>query len=678
MLFDKTIRRAAGVALTAATLLALAPFGVANAAGQVDVSTKDAGRITMPTKNQETIAIHGETAAMAGHSFAAVRIGTYAYASASGDKLSEIGVETDGQAKDLAQSALDGVIKPADQDAKYKGNPVGEVASKWLGYHSDSVASANKDEVSNSGTKADAWGRDGNLRKFVTALAKAEHGTTHFSDLVKKATATKPEDVQTDSDTSKSTVTISGLAPGLYVVEDVTGEATSASTKSGANSNSIPMLVGTGITIDANTKYTQMADMRDPLGSIEMKSYNPTIDKKIVSTDASIGGTVKYQLTGQVPLTTGFDHFIYTMVDKPGKGLTYKQGSEKVTINGHDVDAQTGTAKGYTVKTGASSADGRTGDTDFIDFDLSSVITDQQYIWEDSIVVTYEMTVNDNADENDGLSNGVSLSYSNDVNDQTKNAAATAGDGGAVNSGAANGSVASVSPTDGGTGAKIHFRHFSLLNADKLNGTVLTGATFTIKSVSQGASAQDDSENISFRKLADGSYKKVVAPQEGDTTVSTTLSTSSKGKITVTGLGEGVYEIAQTKEATDYSHSFLPDFQVKLSVDDTTPRPSDAKVTSDVQFQVKVSKGDFWGLTSKDVTTPFTDGIHEGKTVNWAPAESVVESADNTNAIVVCNVTSISQLPMTGGAGAILALLVVVALMLATALLITARRKIRE
>lgn len=671
MLFNKTIRRAAGVALTAATLLALAPFGVANAAGQVDISTKDDPRITMPTTKQETIAIHGDSASMTGHSFAAVKIGDYAYASANGAKLSEIGVETNAEVKDLAQSALDSVIKPAEQDAKYKGNPVGEVASKWLGYHSNT--GTDEDKVSNSGAKADAWGRDGNLRKFVTALAKAEHGTTHFSDLVKKAAATKPEDVKTDSDTSKSTVTISGLAPGLYVVEDVTGEATSASTKSGVNSNSIPMLVGTGITIDANTKYTQMADMSDPLGSIEMKSYNPTIDKMIVSTDASIGGTVEYQLTGQVPLTTGFDHFIYTMVDTPGKGLTYKQGSEKVTINGHDVDA-----KNYTVKTGDSSAAGRTGDTDFIDFDLSSIIMSKDYTWQDPIVVTYEMTVNDNADENDGLSNGVSLSYSNDVNDQTKNTAATAGDGGSVNSGVDNGSVASVSPTDGGTGAKIHFRHFSLLNADKLNGTALTGAQFTIKSVSQGASTQDDSGNISFRKLADGSYKKVIAPKEGDSTVSTTLDASSKGKITVTGLGEGVYQIAQTKEATDYSHSFLPDFQVKLSVDKTTPRPSDAKVTSDVQFQVKVSKGDFWGLTSKDATTLFTDGIHDGTTIDWAPAATVVESANNTNAIVVRNVTSISQLPMTGGAGAILGLLVVVALMVLTALLITARRKIRQ
>ncbi|MDF7664451.1 isopeptide-forming domain-containing fimbrial protein [Bifidobacterium sp. ESL0763] len=676
MLFEKTISRIAGVAVTAATLLALAPLGVANAAGDTD---NTATRITMPTKSRETIAIHGETNAMTGHTFAAVKIGDYAYASVSSvssDKLGEIGVETNADVKSLAQTALDGVTKA--QDAKYKGNPVGEVAASYLGYKSVSITADDKDEVSSSHAAADAWGRDGNLRKFVTNLAKAGSGDTSFASKMAAAKATKPEDVKGDTgDSTKSTVTMTGLAPGLYVVEDVTNGVSDPK----AAANSIPMLVGTGITTNDGTAYTKMASMDAPLGSIEMKSYNPTIEKKVLTKDddVEIGGDISYQLTSQVPLTTGFDHFVYTMVDKPGPGLTFK-GIDKVTIGDKPVSAQTDTTPGYVVKTGASSDANHQGDTDFIDIDFSSIIANHDYNWQDKIVVVYHMSVNDNADEALGLTNNVSLAYSNDVRDQTKNAAATAGDGGAVTSGADNGSVASVAPADGGKGAKIHFRHFNLLNVDKLNGNALAGDTFTIKSVPQAPAGQAADSNIRFRKLADGSYKKAADQSDSkDNPATSSLAVSGKGKLLISGLSAGTYEIAQATPTPGYSSTFMPTFQVKLSAltNDQLCQANSA-VTCDVQFKTELSKPDFWGLVSKDATTPFTDGIHTGSTLNWKPADGTVENADNSNAVVVRNVTSISQLPLTGGAGAIMALLVTVVLMVATALLIVARRKVRE
>ncbi|WEV65732.1 isopeptide-forming domain-containing fimbrial protein [Bifidobacterium sp. ESL0764] len=664
-----------GLAVAAATLLAFAPFaGTANAAEENMDVTKFA---------KTSITINGTAAMMKNHKFAALRIGTYEKATHDGETLKSITVGTVDGIKSAATGALaaakvaDG-ISPSTPGSAFVGNPVGEVATNWLGY-----GASGDDTTSNTATAVSPskHGYNGHLRTFVTAFAKANG----IPDAVSASASTANcggSSTDCTVDAANESAKISGLDPGIYLVEDTTSDFGGEGT---GHKNSIPMLVSTGIEMNDGTKYTTFGSLT--LGEVNMKSDAPSVAKtldKDAGFDPSVGGTLHYQLKSQVPLTTGFAHYVFAMTDHPGTGLTYTDGSQTVKICPTDSINGAGCttlAEGtdYTVTKLNDTTEGSAtkGDTKYVIFDLTKSIRSQTY--ENYIFVTYAMSVNNNAQSEQPLRNGIRLAYSNDpgVQPGTDDPGHDPGTGNIVNCPAGttdtnckNGSIFDDGSGDNGGSpdADAYFRHFDLINLKKVSSTGLAGAKFTVT---------DNATNklVNFYKTGNGSYKKAVEQTntdaakepDGTTTPGAQLEVfktepagsadsdapTTDGQLRVDGLKDGTYTVKETVAAPGFSSSFLPSTEVTVGP----------------------LSGEGNAKKSAFMNTADTLGLIEAK----GSAGNLLEvKMDNDHAVVVNNVTSISQLPLTGGAGVILGLLVLVAFGAGAGVLVFVRRRLNN
>lgn len=651
MSMHDSMRRFAAVAVSAVTLLALSPMGAANAAGP---SADEP--ISVPVVGTETITIQGDEAMLKGHQFKAVRVGTYQNATgdASTGSLSGVAVGTDSAVLKDAEDAL-ASVRDIPADSGYVHNPMGEVVAHWLGYASSNAN--NRDTTSDSGSAADAW--DGVLRKFVTKLSSSKQ----FQDVLSQnavATGTVSDPDKDSQAGAKATMKIEVPSAGIYVLDDVTDKAAVPS----AGKNSIPMLVGTGITV-GGTVYSQLDGRM--LGLVDIKNDAPSVSKELDPSkmnNASIGGVLNYKLTGAVPLTTGFNHYIYTMVDRPSSlGLHYVDGSAVVTIKdaaGKLITLTEGTDYTVTAHVNPASAFKSTAadaSNDYVIFDLSPSILDSRFHYQNLITVTYKMMVTDDADGT-ALKNGVTLSYSNDVNHQP---AASERDGkthatidpttGVVTDGGTDGSLVSDSVKPGAGVSTAYMRNFSLVakskaaldaasDADKAKVPGLPGAVFSLLQTTNRSS-----DPIKFLKVGDGVYKRAALQDSKDSRYTADLAVGSNGMVSIAGLSDGDYTVTEITDPTGYSSLCKPSFIVTLGPD-----------TSDESKTMYTNRADVLGLVDAQSSMIASDG----------------------NPIVVRAVTSVSQLPLTGGAGIALGLLVIAVLAVATALLVMAHHRLDE
>lgn len=165
-------------------------------------------------------------------------------------------------------------------------------------------------------------------------------------------------------------------------------------------------------------------------------------------------------------------------------------------------------------------------------------------------------------------------------------------------------------------------------------------------SASGDVSTRDVSANgaLKFIRLGDGHYKLVAAQSANNPAFVSDLEVGSDGLLTFDGLGEGDYVVREVTRPAGYSDTFMPTFKVHVQADAT-----DAAKSS------YTNESDTWNLVAPHATPVSSD-----------------------KAIVVLAITSISQLPLTGGAGILLALLVIALLAVATGLLIVTRRRLRQ
>ena len=103
-------------------------------------------------------------------------------------------------------------------------------------------------------------------------------------------------------------------------------------------------------------------------------------------TNADVGQTVTYKITGKVPDYTGFDKYTYEITDTMSPGLTFDNTSVEVKIGTSNVESG---SNGYTLNEPTDT------DTDKYTFKLS--INVKQFEIGKEIVVTYKATVNEKA-----------------------------------------------------------------------------------------------------------------------------------------------------------------------------------------------------------------------------------------------------------------------------------------
>ncbi|WEV63548.1 isopeptide-forming domain-containing fimbrial protein [Bifidobacterium sp. ESL0732] len=640
-----------GVA-AAAALLALSPAGVANAAStSIPINPMDsASKIA-------TLTIKGKGSAIKGHAFTAMRLGVYMTASKNADNqiesvsISSKNIDNSAPAgQEIADAMKNAYLQTAGVSSMptgYEDNVMGAVAKSWLGY----ASTTNTSEDSTSSARGKAY--DGKLRQFVTKLSdnanvKARMAATGREDVSTIAAPT------TGSDTADMNVTFPTLKGGMYLVVDTTA------TLAGNSPASIPMLVGTQVVSTDGTLYDTFADdAANKLGVINMKSETPMIKKKLIAptpATAGIGDELTYQIIASIPLTTGFTHYTYKLTDHPSPGLTYVPIGTTVKISNSelfdtspsgqaiDVDAP----DGYTITPAA----GNETSGGVVTFNFSPVIrlisqgdgtpANPMYFGTHFIKITYKMKIDDSA-VSGALKNGIKLTYSNDSGTQPDN------DNGDPNNPsnppASEGVIDHTEDTNDPNLPKIYFYSFGIVNQARNNpDTKLEDGVFRILD-SNGKAIKFYPVKDGNGKVIKGSYKKAANQGDDNTEAVTALQRSSApgdavngsltaGQLRFDGLSAGVYTVDETSQPSGYSDISKSNFTVTI----------DAGAPNSAEEPHYKNTGDFFDLVEANPT-------------GW-------NSTTNASYFIpVREVNSISQLPMTGGAGAILVGLVVVALL---------------
>ena len=361
----------------------------------------------------------------------------------------------------------------------------------------------------------------------------------------------------------------------------------------GKSSKALPILAGTKLTIN-NTVYSS--------GSIDMKNQTASVSKTVTDQTVAAGQDASYTITTKVPNYVGYkvNGYQFTVSDKFAHNapLSYKTDTLKVTVDNKQLTAGTD----YTV-TGFNS----TSKTFIIDLSAyikakgfkgtpvdDSKFTDADLVGK-NVTVEYKATVTGSTG-NTGAANTPTIRYPNDPsNNESKQEVP-------------------------GTPVKVFNFDYTLVKKDKTTGAALEGAKFAIKNA--------DGKYLAYTPDKDGNGKWSTLDTKPESTADGTLSgvftTDPNGKVTFTALDEGKYTIEEIAAPNGYvnvgvSFSFTIAANLSGTGADQTAKPS-------YTIDADGVSSDRWGLVS------------DGST-----AEVVVE-----------NVKSITQLPLTGGAGTVL------------------------
>lgn len=138
-----------------------------------------------------------------------------------------------------------------------------------------------------------------------------------------------------------------------------------------------------------------------PEATVNIKAGYPTIDKTVDDPNAEVGQLVEFKITGQVPDTTGYNTYTYTISDTMSSGLKFdiEQAQFTVTFKEDTISVEpTVTENGFTIT-----------------FDM---VQYQEYVGEE-ITITYKALVTEEAVNSSTTNNSVTLTYSNNPKENT-------------------------------------------------------------------------------------------------------------------------------------------------------------------------------------------------------------------------------------------------------------------
>ena len=141
-----------------------------------------------------------------------------------------------------------------------------------------------------------------------------------------------------------------------------------------------------------DTNVGSLCDLTTATADVTIYDKNevPEIDKTVNDEDLSVyvGQVLTYTISGEVPSTTGYDEYVYTVNDTMSEGLTFN----KDVTNTLDADVE-------------AEYDGNSFE---ITFDMTKYEVGTEF------TITYTATVNEDAVELDAETNTATLTYSND------------------------------------------------------------------------------------------------------------------------------------------------------------------------------------------------------------------------------------------------------------------------
>lgn len=379
----------------------------------------------------------------------------------------------------------------------------------------------------------------------------------------------------------------------------------------GKSSKALPILAGTPLTIN-NKVYSN--------GQIDMKNQTASVSKTVTDQTVQAGQDASYKITTTVPNYVGYKvkGYQFTVSDKfaDDAPLAYKANTLIVKIGNQTLTQGTD----YTV-TGFDP----TSKTFTIDlsayikargFGTSAPVDDSKFtdasLVGKTVTVEYKATVTGSTGNN-GAANTPTIKYPNDpTNNESKQEVP-------------------------GTPVKVFNFDYTLVKQDKTTGDKLEGAKFAIKNA--------DGKYLAYTATADGGnrWSTLDAKPDADAT-SGVFTTGVDGKVKFPALDEGKYTIEEIAAPTGYVNVGVSfSFTIKANL---TGTGADQTANPTYTIDADSTTSDVWHLVSNG----------------------------STAAVVVENVKSITQLPLTGGAGTVL-FTVVAALLIGTGVTVGVRSR---
>lgn len=387
-----------------------------------------------------------------------------------------------------------------------------------------------------------------------------------------------------------ATATFTLTSPGLWLIVDQA--ATDAS------SRSLPILAGTPLTINGKQVST---------GRIAMKNQTASVSKTVADQTVAAGQDASYTITTAIPNYVGYkvQGYQFTVSDTfdANAPLSYKPGTLTVKVGGQVLTAGTDyTVTGFDATSKTFTIDLSKYITANGFFGTSapkpeSTFTDADLVGK-TVTVEYKATVTGSTG-NAGAANKPAIKYPNDpTNNENKQEVP-------------------------GTPVKVFNFDYTLLKKDKTTNTTLEGAKFAIKQ------NKADGKYLAYTTGKDGkgAWSELAAKPESTATgtAAGVFATGQDGKVRFPALDEGKYTIEEIAAPTGYTNVGVSfSFEIKANLTGTG-----AAQTANPTYAIDADSAtgsDRWGLVS-----------------NGNGAEATVE-----------NVKSITQLPLTGGAGTML------------------------
>ena len=285
--------------------------------------------------------------------------------------------------------------------------------SSLAGYKFDlyKIASISVDSSTGNMTYA----VEAEYRSILTADALADQTAVEkkLTDLSNAVTGKTPiATQQIDESSTDTTVTISNLALGYYLVKVTAPEGAAATSDFLV---SVPSTLPDGSDLNYNPTVTlKTSKVHVTKKGAILNGENETTNKS-----GNVGDVIQYTIEFPVPDTKGFDEFTYTINDTMSKGLSYVDGSLKVSIDKNkNGKFEVINSSNYTL-TGPSSDATSGGTTLKVDFNKNLFVDGNKtgnkadYPAGASLKVVYRAKITEDAIITSTVDNSAKLIYSN-------------------------------------------------------------------------------------------------------------------------------------------------------------------------------------------------------------------------------------------------------------------------